>query len=282
MQYQIFIPGGNKTALLMGLVDNLAQRKAIQDKIMHQHAKDDDGEVEQVGFLSLNLEKPELLMAGGEFCGNATRAAAAYYLRECKVQEMQIASSGCDRPLQAGYTSSGDIWSEMPLQENIDAMVQELGEAGIFWVQLEGISHLVLSIQKSANLLEQIKAEPCGETKKKIALDYLENTLTTYVLNTGAAYGIMLLEEEGAQLKMHPFVYVETSDTCYYETACGSGTMCVGLIEARLLGWESISLSVLQPSGKCIGTSLQKREDGSYIGKIFGAVSTREQGYTIE
>ena len=74
VKYSIYRPAGNDTAFVYGLEYTQEQRKKINDLIMAKHPN-----VEQVGFIELN-HKPELQMAGGEFCGNATRSAASIYL----------------------------------------------------------------------------------------------------------------------------------------------------------------------------------------------------------
>ena len=271
INYQICIPGGNKTALVLGLETDASRRKMIQDAIMQRHAHDIDGEVEQVGFISIDLEHPELIMTGGEFCGNATRAAAAYYLKEKNVQALSMRSSGCPYPLQTGYTQNGEVFAQMPLQHDSDAAMRELGDTGMFWVALEGISHLVVPVLQSENYLAQIKKAAQKKEKLNIAMDFLEGIVTEYQLNAGEAYGVMFLEETGEQLHMHPFVYVKTSGTCYYETACGSGTMCVGLVESFLSAWGNIKLSLVQPSGQMIAAVVEKKEQ--LTGKIVGSVA---------
>ena len=271
INYQIFIPGGNKTALVLGLETDASRRKLIQDAIIKQHEHDADGEVEQVGFINVDLERPELMMTGGEFCGNATRAAAAYYLKEKNVQALSIHSSGCPFPLQAGYTKKGEIFAQMPLQSDLESAIRELGDTGMFWVELEGISHLVVPVLQSAHYLAEIKKAEQKEEKLNIAMDFLERTITEHQLDAGEAYGVMFLEEIAEQLHMHPFVYIKTSGTCYYETACGSGTMCVGLVECFLSDWGSIQLSLVQPSGEKIAAIVEKGEE--LKAKIVGSVA---------
>ena len=70
-RYTIIRPGGNDTALVLGIERDFNKRKQINDQIMKKYSK-----VEQVGFVNPDPTEPELLMAGREFCGNATRSAA--------------------------------------------------------------------------------------------------------------------------------------------------------------------------------------------------------------
>ena len=61
VDYEVLNPGGNETALVMGLEYSDEERKIINNKILKQN---DD--VEQVGFM--DIKKRRLEMAGGEFC----------------------------------------------------------------------------------------------------------------------------------------------------------------------------------------------------------------------
>lgn len=74
IKYNIYYPSGNTTALVIGS-DYLQFRKRINESIMKMH-----NNIEQVGFVFVENDVYKLEMAGGEFCGNATRSAAYYFL----------------------------------------------------------------------------------------------------------------------------------------------------------------------------------------------------------
>ena len=65
--YKLYVPSGNPTALVLRMERNSEKRKEINNEIMNKYDF-----IEQVGFINMDIKKPELLMAGGEFCGNAT------------------------------------------------------------------------------------------------------------------------------------------------------------------------------------------------------------------
>jgi diaminopimelate epimerase len=71
----IISPGGNTTAVVEGIPASQLERRRLNDAIMKQYR-----DVEQVGFLDRRV--PYLQMAGGEFCGNATRCAACLHPRQ--------------------------------------------------------------------------------------------------------------------------------------------------------------------------------------------------------
>ena len=290
-QYQIFVPGGNKTALVLGLEGfdaEAALRKAVQDKILANHEHDTDGEVEQVGFISLDKSSPELIMTGGEFCGNATRSAAAYYLLDARSGEIEIKVSGTNKPVKAGLSSKGkqlEAWAEMPLIEDLSKAVIPL-EGALYWVSIEGISHLIVPQDKSIPFLQRILSCESKDAQISIAIELLKKTIAENSLSMGKACGVIFLEcvsqgsgfleSLGGILKMHPFVHVAAAGTTYYETACGSGTMCVGLLD-YFLRRKNVNMRLLQPSGKIITAEVECSDTGALKkGRISGEIQIGE------
>lgn len=272
-EYQIFVPGGNKTALVLGidgLEDDFRLRKNIQDMILEKHKNDEDGEVEQVGFVSMGSSAPRLIMTGGEFCGNATRSAAMYYCltRECK--EVEITVSGTSRPLKAGANSSSEAWAQMPVHDDLVSAITTTG-SGLYWVTIEGISHLIVPQMQSVHCLSEIFKCDNKSEQIDIALSFLRKATDGNSLARGKACGIIFLENIADSLKMHPFVSIETSGTAYYETGCGSGAICVGLVSSMLHG-DSISIPLLQPSGKIIKAEVKRHANGKVEGRISGCI----------
>ena len=104
MKYMVYDPGGNKTALVIG--DKFKDKKVINDLILSL-----DSSIEQVGFLSTSSYC--LSMTGGEFCGNATRCSASYYLYG-KPGTIDIVVSGTNKVLKAGIDSLGKAFSQIP------------------------------------------------------------------------------------------------------------------------------------------------------------------------
>ena len=96
INYRIYIPSGNPTALVIGIIDDFEKRKEINDALMNKYDF-----IEQVGFINDDINNPELLMAGGEFCGNATRSAIKYYLKD-KPKEIKIKVSGVKNKISGG------------------------------------------------------------------------------------------------------------------------------------------------------------------------------------
>jgi len=82
-------------------------KRLINDKIMKLNPN-----IEQVGFVEIN-NKPKLIMAGGEFCGNATRSAAYFYLKG-KKGKIKIGICSGKKLVEAGIDAIGNAWSQIP------------------------------------------------------------------------------------------------------------------------------------------------------------------------
>lgn len=230
--YQIYIPGGNATALVFDAENNLQFRKTINDTIMKTFPY-----IEQVGFLSSDIANPELIMAGGEFCGNATRCAAWHFLKGVP-GELSIKVSGVNKGLKAGVTKEYEAWAEMPVNNHLND-IKEVSD-GFYLVEMEGISHIVIAPEQSKTYLRQSDLKASGK-----------EILAKYQLLSVPAAGVVFIEKEIDTYKIHPCVYVSEINTLFYETACGSGTMATGLVIAMLKG-KNVEIPIVQPSLKII------------------------------
>ena len=133
-KYIICKPGGNDTAIVYGTEYTNEQKKRINDDIMKTHKN-----VEQVGFINVNGIK-ELQMAGGEFCGNATRSAAFLYL-DGKEGNIEILVNSKDT-IKAGVYKDGKAWCEIPLYKGEDVITKK--EEGIYIVKMNGMTTVVI------------------------------------------------------------------------------------------------------------------------------------------
>ena len=267
-KFQILVPGGNDTALVYGMTEGLEEsyRKAIDVQIRDKYKN-----VEQVGFVGLaNMDNPWLTMAGGEFCGNATRAAAWYYLGG-RPGSIEIAVSGVPYRLRAGVNGSLEAWSQIPVKNKKEI------DSGTYLVELEGISHIVMSQEKSKQYLSILSKNPPedGESKLKTLA---KNILKQHDLLKQPAAGVMFLEDVNDSLKMHPIVHVVNTQTLYYETACGSGTAAVGVVMCKHdSGRERIS--ILQPTSKTINVTVERQNASSYV-EITGIIDVDDNSYS--
>ncbi|MEA4902657.1 hypothetical protein [Desulfitobacterium sp.] len=262
IRYSIYSPCGNDTALVQGMNFSQTLMKRINDTIMKRHAN-----VEQVGFIDTE-GSPKLIMAGGEFCGNATRCAAYAYLNG-KIGEIKIKVSGAKGVLRAGVDQAGNVWSQIPVYAANDAVTAL--QPGITKVKMEGITHI---------LVEAERAKPYLEDKNKLKESAMK-IIKQASVNEAEAVGVIFIEKMDQRLKINPVVWVRSIDTLFYETACGSGTVAIGILESLKQGSQQGSkrslnqrLEVLQPSGQVISTAVSLKNGLVVDSIISGKVHT--------
>lgn len=223
VKYMIYNPAGNITALVIGDKYSVEQKRIINNEIMMKEPK-----VEQVGFLS--NEDVKLTMAGGEFCGNATRCAVSYYIKKQKSLEIQINN----QKLQAGMDENENIWCEIPIEQY---KIAEL-DKNIYKVILKGITIIVIKNIKQNNNLKQL-------AKKIIRYYNIDDE----------AVGVMFENKIKEYIEIYPVVWVKNINTLFLENACGSGTIGVTMLESYL-NKESNKYSIKQPSGEFLDTEI--------------------------
>ncbi len=259
-RFVIMRPGGNDTCLYFGVVEDQEKRKRLNDLIMATYPN-----VEQVGFIDISPTGPTLMMTGGEFCGNATRSTAWLALRG-KSGEISIQVSGVRDKLRAGVTENGEAFAQMPIYKNPER-IQQISDGYV--IEMEGITHFVTPAPANIKSLSEDEAKAMGRLKMaEIGIDKSLAAGVMYVLNNADAIEIV------------PIVYVPNADTLYYETACGSGTTAIGLLQAMRKG-NSVDIPVMQPSGMPIQISVTYDGKSFQYAQIQGPVEELASG-TIE
>lgn len=227
--FTIFRPGGNDTCLFRGIVRDPKERKKLNQIIQKIYPN-----VEQVGFINDDPNSPKLMMAGGEFCGNATRSTAWQILKG-KPGEIQINVSGVTGKLKAGVNEAEEAYSQMPIFQD-PAKVSKINNDS-YIVRMEGITHFVTpSPENLFELSEDGRKTQAREQMRNLGIDQ------------DPAAGIIYVTSKDNSLLITPVVYVRDIDTLFYETACGSGTTAVGMVLAKTSG-GSINTEIWQPSG---------------------------------
>lgn len=261
IRYTICKPGGNDTALVYGTDYTSSEKKCINDAIMAKHPN-----VEQVGFIDLN-KRPELQMAGGEFCGNATRSAANVYL-SAKEGNIEIVVNGKDI-INAGVDCMKNAWCEIPLYYGDDMITEK--EAGIYIVKMNGMISVVIQENVASKYLEN------KDDLKKIGMDFIHK----YNLEFSEAVGVMFCETINGKLKINPVVWVKSIDTLFYETACGSGTTAVAMVQTYLEG-KNKEMDIIQPSGMIIIANIMMDNQKICKAIISGQVESDNTIYSIK
>ena len=266
LEYSIVRPGGNDTCLIHNIVEQQSIRKEISETIMQNHPN-----VEQVAFIETNPDRAEILMAGGEFCGNATRSAAWKILNQQPNSNLKIKASGVSEAfLDCGVDENNNAWSKMPIKpetSNIETIDQKT-----HLVHLDGISHMVIHSPELENKIineEQIKSEAM-------------TLLTKHNLQTLPAAGVIHYYNENGTLKIHPVVYVSSIDTLFYESGCGSGTTALAMVKAIQENSSQTNLEVIQPSQMPIIVNVEFNNNEFKSAKISGPVELLTKGRLIK
>jgi histidine racemase len=255
-------PGGNDTALVFDPVP-IERRKLVNQLIQKQKP-----EVEQVMFVEEKGSLPCGLMAGGEFCGNATRALG-YYCLKGENGRVLVSVSGSQAPLEV-EVRDGAASAQMPIYSSFDC-IQPLSQSQTI-VHMEGISYLVLGQDEARG--REICDAPSLDEQKGLARVLLNNP----AFSNCAAMGVIVMTEDQGCCAIKPFVYVRSIDTFYFETACGSGSVAVGLVEAWQQKKNLRAFALRQPSGMTINVDVELNGDRFGRASISGPVSIEYEG----
>ena len=229
-------PGGNDTCLIEKNINSDKKRKFMNDKIMKLYPN-----IEQVGFVNLNRNRPELIMAGNEFCANATRSTA-YLALKGNPGIVKIRVSGVKKRLTAGVSKNGEAFTEIPIFEDSKKIVRDQNNPNGYVVELEGITQYInLDENKIKNLSKEEIIKKAKQTIDKLGLNKYPAAGVVYV-NTN--------------LSIIPIVWVRKINTLFLETACGSATAALGQILALKNGSSIKNLPIYQPSGMPIKISV--------------------------
>ena len=229
LKFKVIRPGGNDTALVEGIIDP-SQRENINDTLMKLYPN-----VEQVGFVDLKSPTPQLMMAGGEFCGNATRSTAWQFLNG-QQGEVQLSVSGVNKPLNAGVDENGEAYAQMPIYQD-PSNITDIGD-NTYIVRMEGITHYITFDTSQID----------GLNPEEIKTKAME-TLKSQQLDREPAAGVIYTQKDEKGLTITPVVYVRDIDTLFLETACGSGTTALGQVLSLQQGTSIIDEPIMQPTG---------------------------------
>jgi len=242
-------PGGNATILVLDPVP-VQERAQVARMLMSEgHLQ-----AEQVGYLDLGASPVRLDMMGGEFCGNACRAAAAVMAREgvglvCQGDVLfgELAVSGAGRLVGVRVVpATGECWVDMPLWDQEKGAGMTECALGIGCVPLPGITHLCLD--ESLHPFPQDFAAAAAGLRRRFGLD-------------ACAVGCVWYQAVPA-CAIKPVVWVRSTNTTHFETGCGSGSLALALWLGRGQNFP-LELDVRQPSGCGIGVCVTAGAGGA-------------------
>ena len=246
-------PSENITLLVLSPVPREKHRHAAS-KLMAMYP-----DAEQVGY----LEPPQnagsdarLQMMGGEFCGNASMATAAYIANGRDNISLDV--SGAYKPVVCGIknTVEGTFGCvDMPLPILVRAVSSPIGNhtCHLTEMRFEGISHYIYPCVN----IDSVDTAVIEKSLLNIAAD-----------NPADAVGLILYDESNRFIK--PLVYVRSTDSLVWERGCGSGTAAVGAY-ISYKNQSSVDVKIRQPGG-VIGVSSEFRDHKLEALKIEGKI----------
>lgn len=228
VSYHLLDPSGNVTILVETPMARERQPSVAAALLAAEPA------AEQVGF----LESPgdncciRVRMAGGEFCGNATLAAAALYGKKSGASAVSVGISGVKEPLTVTLRqleADFDAVVDMPLPDTVTLREFRLNERTFTLpgISFPGITHLLLTEPLDKDTAERAVKRWCRELQTP-------------------GLGLMLLDE--AEQTLTPLVYIPGADTLFWERSCASGTAAVGAAIA-MQQHSNVTLSLKEPGG---------------------------------
>ncbi|MCL2280935.1 D-alanyl-D-alanine carboxypeptidase family protein [Candidatus Saccharibacteria bacterium] len=211
MIYEITAAGGNSTIIE---TDTIYENLAIRGNYLLNLSET----AEQAGFINGRAFQ----MAGGEFCGNGSRAAAII-MSNFKTNKIRYSVSGFQNIVEATVEKLVDnIFNVSAEFKDLRYEIATKNDCRI--VKLDGITHIIVKVKKIPKNTRVILSEK----------------ITKYNLENEPAVGLIYLTDN----KITPLVYVKKVDTIYEETACGSGSVAVFLADGLT--------KVIQPTNKPI------------------------------
>jgi len=233
MIYEISAAGGNITIIE---TDPSCEDLAARGKELLALSK----AAEQAGF----IKGASFTMAGGEFCGNGSRAAAMI-LTGFESGKAEYNVSGFLNKVYAEVEKFSDV--RFNVSACFKGMCYSIAvKPACAIVRLDGITHVVLEGPAPAD-----------------ARSLFPSIIAGYGLDDEAAVGLIYQEEE----TITPLVYVKEINTVYEETACGSGSIAAYLVSG--VG------RVIQPTGQPI--SVDKKEDTFIVSSEIEVLKRYEQ-----
>ena len=258
-RYVTLDPTGNLTCLVLDPAEP-GDEAALVRELLKQ--------CEQVAFLE-PPKRPEaaagIRLMGGEFCGNAALAAAAWLIRdeleEGAEKTLLLEVSGAADPVLCTVRKTADGFEGTVCMPGIPEISTEtLCGIPFSVVRMEGIVHLVCENRTFG-----------PEEAEKLLLRLAEQL-------PDEAAGLLQWDREARYMK--PLVYVRGSGSLVWEHGCGSGSAAVGAMEAFRSGAKQTTVSVNQPGGTIRAAA--ETEDGAITAvSITGRIRIGEENSIV-
>jgi len=277
LEFSKVSPGGNMTILIWSDVKREEQAdiaNILMDCTYHLGA-------EQVGYVEKSknpIAIAHLQMMGGEFCGNATRSLAFMLVKKKfpniiirnGIAKFYLTVSGVREPLLVEVECNSknipiSAKVQMPIYNDINSVCHT--ESGDL-VLMEGISHIIID-----NNNYQFN-------KRTYKEDFIKFRDSLNLQNSEAVGVMWKKQNSDNSISMEPVVWVKETDSYYYETSCGSGTIALALSMAKENNTSSYQeFKIYQPSGKYILAIVEKDNDKFLNAYIKGEVDVIAEGF---
>ena len=214
--------------------------KHIASKIMSY----DSVHAEQVGFIEKpinNKAAAKLQMAGGEFCGNACMALAAFIasekgLNQNDLAEIILEASGTDKLITCQMKRNLDEYHclvTMPIPKKIEqrTIKYDGNDLNMIIVRYHEFIHIVIEVDE----FDKTVREKAQSLAKLLGVTLGANLI-----------GVLLYKSKSEE--MAPLIYVPHLDSMIWERGCGSGTASLG----AYLAWKNkgeVVTNIRQPGG---------------------------------
>lgn len=192
---------------------------------------------EQAGFLIPDSHHFE--MSGGEFCGNATRAASVLLANYDQQTEVSLTVSGFDGTVHSTVTPGRQndtylVTSRFPGMTIEPERVTLSAGLEAWLVDLGGIVHVVLfeAFVDDVQTYQQTHRE----------------VVQTLRLESREAVGVVWAKMQLDGVSIDPVVWVRDVDSFFYEGSCGSGSIAAAAVAK--------TSQVYQPTGKTIAVDI--------------------------
>ena len=204
-------------------------------------------------------------MAGGEFCGNASRAYGMLVARSRGMtgkHRLTLEVSGSDRPVAVDLdVEAGAARAAMPLPRVAGRRIAAGVEGTL--VDLGGIVHFVTERQPDAAVMDEAEK------------------LITAPREAGGfggveAYGVIFLHDG----RMTPLVKVPAAGSLVWEGSCGSGSLAAAAAQSAELTDGVFERDYVQPAGTVRATV--ERSGGAVTAAYIGGSVTLDEPIELE
>jgi len=228
-------PAGNITIFVLNPPGTEQERTEIAKILL----ADKNLAAEQIGFVfSPSVQRHwRLEMAGGEFCGNASRSFGLLIAAITGLSgkhTLMIETSGA-KELMPVHIDTGEQTAEIMMQGPVAETEIILDERHFPVYIFEGITHII--------------AENIPPDKKHACL-LMREVDTQCAASQNAAIGVMFYDSQ--KCFMQPAVWVKATDTLIFESSCGSGSAALGVWTLRNMPDAETSIALAQPGGTII------------------------------